>query len=637
MRLLMASTVSSHVLTVKSLLDRIISNVICRHNIRKNCRHCSKSIRQNLLFKHELVCQTNVKEQECNRFSGVQLMNDCTFHSSVSGCFRTYELNIESGKDYEDILTYSCQQAKLRILDVLQHHPIKAQLIITLNFHRYIVCNICQKPLDWSDQKNYPVRDHDHTKAKNNYRGAAHRFCNINYFERTIKVPVICHNLKGYDLHLFIINLVKSSENIQVIPETIEKFKAVMTEKFIFLNSCAFLSSSLGKLVDSLKANGGNSFPNLKATFPDNYEELTQKGIYFYDYASSYKTFSEDRIPAKEQFYNQQTQSDITDDDYEHAQKIFSKMKCKNLGEYMLLYVKTDVLLLCDVFENFRDLSLNYYGLDPCQYFSLPGLSYDAMLKMTGVKLDYITDIEMQIMIENNIRGGISTINHRLFTANNKYLSDFDPKMPSSYIMYVDANNLYGKGMSEKLPTGSFKWLSKEAVDDFNIQETDAEGETCYILDVNLEYPKAIHDLHNDYPLAVECKYIEEADLSPYNQYFLKEHNEKFKSTKKLCPDLKDKKNYVCSLKNLKFFIKQGLVLQKINRILAADQSNFLHPYIEFNSLKRRESAHKKFKSDFFKLMNNINAVYGKTIEDIRKRCKVDIVKDQKQAKKAYS
>ena len=263
-----------------------------------------------------------------------------------------------------------------------------------------------------------------------------------------------------------------------------------------------------------MKANEDNSFPNLKATFLDNYEELTQKGIYFYDYASSYKIFSEDRIPAKEQFYNQQTQSDITDDDYEHAQKIFSKMKCKNLGEYMLLYVKTDALLLCDVFENFRDLSLNYYGLDPCQYFSLPGLSYDAMLKMTGVKLDYITDIEMQIMIENNIRCGISIINHRLFTGSNKYLSDFDPKMPSSYIMYVDANNLYGKGMSENLPTGNFKWLSKEAVDDFNIQKTDADGDICYILDVNLEYPKAIHDLHNDYSLAVECKYIEEADLS---------------------------------------------------------------------------------------------------------------------------
>ena len=151
-------------------------------------------------------------------------------------------------------------------------------------------------------------------------------------------------------------------------------------------------------------------------------------------------------------------------------------------------------------------------------------------------------------------------------------------------------------------------------------------------MEVDLKYPKTIHDLHNDYPLAVECKHIKEEDLSPYNLQFLKERNEKFKSTRKLCPDLKDKKNYVCSLKNLKFFIKHGLVLQKIHRILSADQSNFLHPYIEFNSQKLKESAHIKFKSDFFKLMNN--AVYGKTIEDIRKKSKVDILKDKKRAKK---
>ena len=511
-------------------------------------------------------------------------------------------------------------------------YPIQMTESSEKAFQDATFCSICRKPLDWNKKINYPVRDHDHTKPKNNYRGAAHRFCNINYFERTKKVPVICHNLKGYDLHLFIINLVKATDNLQVIPETIEKFKAVMTEKFIFLDSFAFLSTSLEKLVESVKIGGGESFGKLKNEYPSDYKDLTRKGVFFYDYASSYNVFYETSIPPKDKFFNQQTQRNINDDDYMHAKNMFQKMECKNLCDYMLLYVKTDALLLCDIFENFRALSLSYYGLDPCHYFSLPGLSYDAMLQMTGVKLDLITDIEMLTMIEENIRGGVSTINHRLFTANNQYLSDYNPNIPTSYIMYVDANNLYGKGMSEKLPTGNFRWLSKEEVDMFNVHNIDAEGGTCYILDVNLQYPKAIHDLHNDYPLAVECKYIEEADLSPYNQYFLKEHNEKFKSTKKLCPDLKDKKNYVCSLKNLKFFIKQGLVLQKIHRILAADQSNFLHPYIEFNSLKRRESAHIKFKSDFFKLMNK--AVYGKTIEDIRKRSKVDIVKDKKRAKK---
>ena len=159
----------------------------------------------------------------------------------------------------------------------------------------------------------------------------------------------------------------------------------------------------------------------------------------------------------------------------------------------------------------------------------------------------------------------------------------------------------------------------------------DPNGETCYILEVDLKYPKELHDIHNDYPLAVECKYIKKEDISPYNKQFLEDHDETFKSTRKLCPDLRDKKKCVCSLKNLKFFMRHGLILEQIHRILAADQSNFLNPYIEFNSQKRKESAHIKFKLDFFKLMNN--NVYGKTIEDIRKRSKVDIVKDQKQAK----
>ena len=148
-------------------------------------------------------------------------------------------------------------------------------------FQNATFCSICRKPLDWNDKRNYPVRDHDHIKPKNTYRGAAHRFCNINYFQRTIKVPVICHNLKGYDLHLLIINLVKATDDLQVIPETIEKFKAVMTEKFIFLDSFVFLSTFLEKLVESVKTGGGESFDKLKNEYPSDYKDLTRKGVFF--------------------------------------------------------------------------------------------------------------------------------------------------------------------------------------------------------------------------------------------------------------------------------------------------------------------------------------------------------------------
>ena len=125
----------------KALRSDNLKRHIQSHDMRKECIHCGNLVREDMLFKHQLICRTNVQEHECNRFSGVQLMNNYASRSSVSGCFRTYDLNVDSGKDYEDILTYTCRQAKLRILDVLQHHPIKAQLIITLNFHRYVVCD----------------------------------------------------------------------------------------------------------------------------------------------------------------------------------------------------------------------------------------------------------------------------------------------------------------------------------------------------------------------------------------------------------------------------------------------------------------------------------------------------------------
>ena len=160
-------------------------------------------------------------------------------------------------------------------------YPIQMTESSEKAFQDATFCSICRKPLDWNEKINYPVRDHDHTKPKNNYRGAAHRYCNINYFERTKKVPVICHNLKGYDLHLFIINLVKATDNLQVIPETIEKFKVVMTEKFIFLDSFAFLSTSLENLWKVLKFVEVNHLVNSKMNIQVITKILQEKEYYF--------------------------------------------------------------------------------------------------------------------------------------------------------------------------------------------------------------------------------------------------------------------------------------------------------------------------------------------------------------------
>ena len=186
------------------------------------------------------------------------------------------------------------------------------------------------------------------------------------------------------------------------------------------------------------------------------------------------------------------------------------------MGEYHDLYLKTDVLLLCDVFERFIDVCLEYYGLDPCHYFSSPGLTWDAMLKMTSVGLELISDVDVHLFIEKVMRGGISYIAKRYCRANNKYVKGYDEDGDNSFIMYFDANSLYGWAMTQYLPYGGFEWMSEEEIDGINFDLVEWNSDEGYILEVNLEYLHDLHDDHNDYPLAPENLKIENDMLSSY-------------------------------------------------------------------------------------------------------------------------
>ena len=184
------------------------------------------------------------------------------------------------------------------------------------------------------------------------------------------------------------------------------------------------------------------------------------------------------------------------------CEKIWNKFEMKNMGDYHNHYLKKDALLLADVFEKFIDTCLKYYGLDPCHYFSSPGLSWDAMLKMTGVKLEKISDIDKYLFIEKGLRGGISYIAKRYAKANNKYMNDYNPEEPSTFINYLDKNNLCGWTMSEYLPYGELMWL--ENIDEFDVMSVDEKSDTGYIPEVDLKYPDELHELDNDYLLAPE-------------------------------------------------------------------------------------------------------------------------------------
>ena len=193
---------------------------------------------------------------------------------------------------------------------------------------------------------------------------------------------------------------------------------------------------------------------------------LLRKGVYPYEYADTWERFSEISLPSKEDFYSNLNMGDISDIDYRYANNVFKVFKLENLGDYHDLYAQSDTLLLADVFNNFRDMCLKEYELDPAHFLSLPGLARQACLKKTNIELELLTDYDMLLMVEEGIRGGIRHSIHRYAKANNKYMKNYNNNEESSYIQYLDANNLYGWAMSKKLPVNGFKWTDNNIINE---------------------------------------------------------------------------------------------------------------------------------------------------------------------------
>ena len=231
---------------------------------------------------------------------------------------------------------------------------------------------------------------------------------------------------------------------------------------------------------------------------------LLRKGVYPYEHADTWERFSEISLPSKEDFYSNLNMEDISDIDYRHANNVFKVFKLENLGDYHDLYVQSDTLLLTDVFNNFRDMSLKEYKLDPAHFLSLPGLAWQVCLKKTNIELVLLTDYDMLLMVEEGIRRGICHSIHRYAKANNKYMKNYNDNEESSYIQYLDANNLYGWAMSKKLPVNGFKWADNNKINEEFIKNYNENDKKGYILEVDVKYPKKLHDLHSDLPFLPE-------------------------------------------------------------------------------------------------------------------------------------
>ena len=312
-------------------------------------------------------------------------------------------------------------------------------------YNKETKCWICKGELN-----NDGVRDHCHFTGR--YRGAAHNKCNLNYRKPNF-TPVVFHNLSGYDSHLFIKDLGFSQGNIDCIPNNEERYisftKSIevghytskegenkpLHHKIRFIDSFKFMAESLDSLVNNLPE---DAFNNLKRYYTgDKLSLVMRKGVYPYEYMDSLERLKETQLPPREAFYSRLNDEGISDEDYAHAQKVWRVFKMEHFKDYHNSYNETDVLLLADVFENLRDICIKNYKLDPAHYYTAPGLAWDAALKITKVELELLSDIDMLLMVEEGIRGGVSMISNRYGKSNNKYMGDkFNPSEPSKYITY---------------------------------------------------------------------------------------------------------------------------------------------------------------------------------------------------------
>ena len=456
------------------------------------------------------------------------------------------------------------------------------------------------------------------------YRGAAHSKCNqqLRIDPYRTPIPVFFHNLKNYDSHHLISAIGRTEEkttavtdkngqaiigkdkpvtvtdgSISAIVQNMEKLISFSWGQFRFIDSFAFLNSSLDKLVKNT--------PKASLSITRSYIEqakfniITRKGVFPYEYMDSFDRFEETQLPPKENFYSSLSDEGITDDDYKHAQEVWDTFNCATLGDYHDIYLQTDVLLLADVFENFRKTAMVTYGLDPAHYYTLPGYSWDALLKCTNIELDQITEANMYLFVEKGLRGGISMVSHCHAQANNQYMENYNNEEPTSFIQYLDANNLYGWAMSQPMPTGGFEWVNYTD----QILETPANADHGFILEVDLAYPPALHADHNDYPLAPEKLTITKDQMSPYQQKLIDELGVSI-SCEKLVPNLMDKSRYVLHYRNLQLYLSLGMKITKVHKVLQFNQSPWMQPYIMKNT-QLRTTATNDFEKDFYKLMNN--------------------------------
>ena len=482
-----------HYYLIRSL-SRLLSSINCgKQNARYICRSClSVYYTKSKLDDHKKFCDNDGQRyilppsktfKSFKNYRG-QVLNDFVIYFDMEAALISEDTTSKASKlekigrhhpiavgakrvsiisKYDgDLALFHGTDCVDRFLQYLEHQRIEIQTIrweeykeihwdydTRKQYDETTHCELCDAVFSKTVKK---TADHHHLKAKNNYRRALCNRCNLTYGSVQTYIPIIGHSALSYDVkHLLSVFNRKSKRNhvLKVLAKNKEKFQCVYMDRFMFIDSYSFLQGSLQILVESLRKKGEENFVYTKqfANTKKQFDLLLRKGVMMYEYIDNdfEQKLQETLLPKKEKFYDSLNDQSISDEQYKHAQTVFSEFSCKCVLDYILVYLSGDVLQLADVFTSFRDIFYKDYGLDATQYISLPQLAFDALLKESKVHLELISDIDMYNWITKSIRGGFSGILHREAVANHRYMASYDANLPDNYLFLFDVCNLYGR------------------------------------------------------------------------------------------------------------------------------------------------------------------------------------------------
>ena len=355
---------------------------------------------------------------------------------------------------------------------------------------------------------------------------------------------------------------------------------------------------------------GENDLKILKTEVPDRWKYLTKKLAYPYEYFNSIDDYQKpvDNLK-KEDFFSKLKNGYPDAEEIERTKEIIKLFNIKNGEELTEIYLKSDVLLLTCVLEKFIKNSVNEYGINLLYCISLPGYTWQCGLKYIGINLQTLQDKDMILLLENNIRGGMSSV------MGDRYVKLDENKK----ILYIDATNLYGHSMSETLPYDENKPDNNVELE--YILNTPDDSDIGYFVEVELKYPDNIKEKSKHFPIAPVNRKSNPNEFSDFMETIIPDT---CTQNKKLICDCSDKKNYLVLYRMLNFYVRHGMIVEKVHNVISFKQSRWLEKYKNFNTQKRNK-AKNDFENGFYKLLKK--AFCGKTMENVRNRLKIKFIK----------